>query len=275
MEVVILGSGSPLPDSRRAGPATLVRTKAGDLLFDCGRGVLMRAAGAGSSAGAVRTLFLTHLHSDHTTDLNDLITTRWATSFKPSPLPMVGPIGTAALVAATEAMLEWDVGYRLAHHDDLTWRPSTEVTEVGEGPAFESDGVRVSAAATDHAPVRPTLGFRVEEGGRSVVIAGDTRPCPGLDALCAGADVLVHTTVRRDLIEQISLPRLNDVLDYHSSVADVAGTATRGGVSTLVLTHLVPAPAPGEEGEWLDQAARLFNGRVVVAEDLVRLDVDR
>lgn len=273
MEIVILGSGSPLPDPRRAGPATLVRTKAGDLLFDCGRGVLMRAAGAGSNAGAMRTLFLTHLHSDHTTDLNDLITTRWATSFEPAPLPVTGPPGTAALVGATEAMLEWDIGYRLAHHDDLTWRPSTQVTEVGEGVAFDGDGVRVTAAATDHAPVRPTLGYRVEEGGRSVVIAGDTRPCPGLDGLCAGADMLVHTTVRRDLIEQIGLPRFNDVLDYHSSVADVAATATRGGVSTLVITHMVPAPAPGAEGEWLDQAAALFGGRVVVAEDLLRLDV--
>lgn len=85
--------------------------------------------------------------------------------------------------------------------------------------------------------------------------------------------MLVHTTVRRDLIEQIGLPRFNDVLDYHSSVADVAATATRGGVSTLVITHMVPAPAPGAEGEWLDQAAALFGGRVVVAEDLLRLDV--
>lgn len=191
MEVVILGSGSPLPDPRRAGPATLVRTSAGDLLFDCGRGVLMRMAAAGSSAGAVRTLFLTHLHSDHVTDLNDVVTTRWTMSFQPSPLPVVGPVGTAGLMAATEAMLERDIGYRLAHHADLTWRPSAEVVEVGEGTAFEGDGVRVTAAPTDHAPVRPTLAYRVDEGGRSVVIAGDTRPCSGLDSLCHRADVLV------------------------------------------------------------------------------------
>jgi ribonuclease Z len=273
MEVLILGSGSPLPDPRRAGPATLVRTAAGDLLFDCGRGVLMRAAAAGSSAGAVRTLFLTHLHSDHVTDLNDVITTRWATSFEPLPLPVVGPVGTAALVAATEAMLEWDIGYRLAHHADLTWRPTAEVTEVGEGPAFERDGVRVTAAPTDHAPVRPTVAFRVDDGGRSVVIAGDTRPCPGLDSLCAGADVLVHTAIRRDLIEQIGLPRLTDVLGYHSSVPDVARTAARGGVGTVVLTHLVPAPAPGGEGEWLEQAGEFFEGRVVVADDLARVEL--
>lgn len=273
MQIIILGSGSPLPDPQRAGPSTLVRTSAGDLLFDCGRGVLMRAAAAGSAAGAFRALFLTHLHSDHITDLNDIYTMRWAMSFQPNPLPVYGPGGTATLLQATEAMLEPDIGYRLAHHDDLQWRPSAEVTEVEEGIIFEEESVRVTAAPTDHAPVRPTVGFRIDDGDRSVVIAGDTVPCAGLDGLCRDADVLVHTVVRRDLIEQFGLPRLNDVLDYHSSVPDAAQTATRNGVGTLLLTHLVPSPAPGTEQEWLDQAATQFDGEVILATDLLVVDV--
>src|SRR6202034_4277665 len=91
MQVTILGSGSPLPDPERAGPSTLVRTTAGDLLFDCGRGVLMRAAAVGSAAGGFRALFLTHLHSDHVTDLNDIFTMRWVMSFVPNPLVVFGP----------------------------------------------------------------------------------------------------------------------------------------------------------------------------------------
>ena len=275
MQVIILGSGSPLPDPARAGPSTLVRTEAGDLLFDCGRGVLMRAAAAGSGAGVIRALFLTHLHSDHISDLNDIFTTRWVLSFAPSPLTVVGPVGTAALLQATEKMLELDIGYRLAHHDDLTWPPAATVTEVDRGVVFEDGAVRVTAAPTDHAPVRPTVGFRIDEGGRSVVVAGDTVPCEGLDELCAGADVLVHTVVRRDLIEQIGLPRLLDVLDYHSSVPDAARTAARNGVHTLVLTHPVPAPAPGTEQEWLDQAKAHFKGEVLLATDLLALEVGR
>jgi ribonuclease Z len=81
--------------------------------------------------------------------------------------------------------------------------------------------------------------------------------------------------VRRDLIEQIGLPRLTDVLDYHSSVPDAAETAARNGVHTLVLTHLVPTPASGTEQEWLDQATAHFDGRVVLAADLLALDVGR
>ncbi len=273
MQLIILGSGSPLPDPGRAGPATLVRTGAGDLLFDCGRGVLMRAAAAGSAAGTLRGLFLTHLHSDHTTDLNDIVTSRWITSFQPHPLAVFGPVGTVSLLRATEALLELDIGYRLAHHADLQWRPSAEVVECERGTVWDDGDVRVTAAATDHAPVRPTLGFRVEEGGRSVVIAGDTVPCEGLDELCAGADMLVHTVVRPDLIRPIGLQRLVDVLDYHSSVEDAARTAARNGVGTLVLTHLVPAPQPGSESEWIALARAHFDGDVVVAEDLLTLEV--
>jgi len=273
MQTIILGSGSPLPDAERAGPATLVRTEIGDLLFDCGRGVLMRAAAAGSAAGALRGLFLTHLHSDHTTDLNDVITSRWVTSFQPHPLLIFGPAGTTWLLRATEAILELDIGYRMAHHADLRWRPTAEVTETECGVVLEEASVRVTAGPTDHAPVRPTVGYRVDGGGASVVIAGDTVPCPGLDVLCAGADMLVHTVIRRDLIAPIGLPRLTDVLDYHSSVEDAAQTAARAGVGTLVLTHLVPAPQPGSEDEWVELARQHFSGTVVVARDLLALDV--
>ena len=273
MQTIILGSGSPLPDPERAGPSTLVRTGAGDLLFDCGRGVLMRAAAAGSAAGALRGLFLTHLHSDHTTDLNDIITSRWITSFQPHPLPVYGPVGTASLLQATEAMLELDIGYRLAHHDDLQWRPSAEVVECERGTVLQDAAVRITAAPTDHAPVRPTVGFRVEEGGRPSSSRVTRCPCGGLDELCAGADMLVHTVVRPDLIEPIGLPRLLDVLDYHSSVEDAARTAARGGVGTLVLTHLVPAPQPGTEPEWIALAGTHFDGTVVLAQDLLTLDV--
>jgi ribonuclease Z len=272
VQVVILGSGSPIPDPQRAGPSTLVRTSIGDLLFDCGRGVLMRAAAVPTGANAFRALFLTHLHSDHITDLNDVYTARWITSFVPNPLAVYGPPGTTDLVDAVDAMLAPDIRYRLEHHGDLQWAPSAEVTEVGSGVILQQDDVRVVAGPTDHAPVRPTVGYRVEDGDRSVVIAGDTVPCRGLDALCADADVLVHTVIRPDLIESIGIPRLTDVLDYHSSVADAARTAERNRVATLVLTHLVPTPAPGTEQVWLDEASAHFSGTVLLASDLSAVD---
>ena len=98
MKVTLLGTGSPLPDAHRAGPATLVQAGGRTLLFDAGRGVLMRLTAAGVLPGMLDRVLLTHLHSDHTVDFNDLVTTRWVMAPAPMPLPVSGPPGTAAYV---------------------------------------------------------------------------------------------------------------------------------------------------------------------------------
>ncbi len=269
MDVTLLGTGNPLPDPERAGAATLVRANGQTLLFDCGRAVTMRLAGAGVGAASLAALLITHLHSDHTWAINDLLTTRWVSQFADEPFPVVGPPGTAEFVDRMLAAMATDIGYRIAHHDDLTWEPRCEVTEVTEGPAFEADGVKVIAAVVDHGVVRPALSYRVEADGAAVVISGDTLPCSGLDRLCAGADVYVQTVLRRPLVEQVPVPRFQDIPDYHSSTEDAAATAARAGVRTLVLTHLIPAPAPGTEQDWIDDVRRSFDGDVVVGHDLL------
>jgi ribonuclease Z len=268
IEVTTLGTGSPLPDPNRAGHANLVRAGGLTLLFDAGRGVCLRLAAAGALPPQLSAVLLTHLHSDHICDLNDVVTTRWVMSMVPNPLPLIGPPGTAAVVDGMMAMLAPDVQYRLDHHDDLNDPPALEVTEAGPGVVLERDGVRIVAAATDHRPVEPTLGFRVEHDGASVVLGGDGVPCAGLDELCAGADVYVQTVLREDLIRAFGVPRLIDTIDYHSSVAQAAQTAKRGGVGTLVLTHFVPGLAPGTEDDWRALAAEHFDGEIVLAADL-------
>jgi ribonuclease Z len=128
--------------------------------------------------------------------------------------------------------------------------------------------VGVLTAPTDHRPVHPTIGYRIEHDGRSVVMAGDTVPCEGLDRLCAGADALVHTVIRGDLVDKVPVQRFRDIVDYHSSVADAARTAARAGVRTLILTHYVPGIVPGDEDAWRAIAAEHFDGIIEVGDDL-------
>jgi ribonuclease Z len=133
---------------------------------------------------------------------------------------------------------------------------------------LEANGVRVIAAATDHRPVEPTVGYRVEYDGKVVVLAGDTVPCEGLDTLCRGADVYVQTVLRDDLVRMVPVQRFQDTVDYHSTVEQAAQTAARNDVKTLVLTHQVPTPAPGAEEEWVAIAKKHFSGQIVFGVDL-------
>ena len=273
LEITLLGTGSPVIDPNRAGPSTLVAAGGQRFLVDCGRGVLLRAAAAGVGAANLTALLLTHLHSDHITDLSDVITTRWITTFAPTPLPIIGPPGTKAVVEATLAALAPDISYRIGHHADITEPPSVQVHEYTEGQVWDSDGVRITAAPTDHRPVEPTLAFRIDYEGASVVLAGDTVPCSSLDELARGANALVHTVIRKDLVAQMPAQRIRDILDYHSSVEQAATTAARAGVDTLVLTHYVPPLVPGQEDQWRELAATEFDGRVELGDDLLRVSV--
>lgn len=274
IEITLLGTGSPMVDPNRAGPSTLVKAGDSTFLVDCGRGVLMRAAAAGVGAANLTALLLTHLHSDHITDLSDVITTRWVTTFVRTTLPIIGPPGTKAVVESTLEALAPDISYRIGHHADITEPPSVEVYEYTDGQVWDADGVRITAAPTDHRPVEPTIGFRVEYDATSVVLAGDTVPCISLDELASGAGALVHTAIRKDLVALVQQQRLKDILDYHSSVEQAAATAARAGVGTLVLTHYVPPLAPGQEDQWRALAATEFGGPVELGDDLLKVTID-
>ena len=268
LAVTLLGTGTPIPSPDRAGAATLVRAGPTNLLVDCGRGVVMRLAAAGVFPVALSAVLLTHLHSDHITDLNDVVTTHWIMTPTPTPLRVVGPPGTQEVVNAVLAMLAPDQRYRIDHHADLNDPPSVDVTEVEPGGTLTFGDATVSVHETDHRPVAPTVGYRIEHQGAVAALAGDTVPCAGLDAMCRDADIYVQTVLRDDLIRPIPNARLQDILDYHSTVEQAAQTAARAGVHTLMLTHYVPAPAPGDEDKWRQLAAAHFNGEIVIGDDL-------
>jgi ribonuclease Z len=275
VDIILLGTGSPIPDPNRGGPATLLRAGDALLLVDAGRAVTMRLAAVEVVPPMLRAVLVTHLHSDHLTDLNDIVTTRWVMSPLPNPITIYGPRGLRAVVDGMMAMLEPDVGYRIAHHQDITDGPGVEVVEVEPGDSFTLDDVVVRVGATDHRPVEPTVAFRIEHDGVSAVMGGDGVPCAGLDELLAGADAYVQTVLREDIVRLVSMQRFTDILDYHSSVEQAAQTATRAGVRTLVLTHYVPGIAPGQEDEWRALAKDHFDGEVVLGDDLTSVTITR
>ncbi len=280
MKITLLGTGSPIPDALRAGPCTLVQAGGENVMVDCGRGALMRLMAAGVFPGMVSTVLVTHLHSDHITDLNDLVTTRWVMMPINVPLRVIGPPGTRAVVDAMLQMLALDQQYRHDHHEDLRANgPLTvNVEEVGPGDSFTIGALSGTVHETDHRPVKPSIGFRLQHDGKTVALAGDTVPCAGVDEMCRNANVYVQTVIRHDLVAALAdaLPsggRMRDILDYHSSVEQAAQTAARAGVKNLMLTHYVPPMALGQEDEWRSKATAHFNGPVILGPDLTSIEV--
>ena len=248
IEVTCSAPAVPIVDPHRAGPSTLVRAGDQTFLVDCGRGVLMRAAAVGVGAANLTALLLTHLHSDHITDLSDVITTRWVTTFTRTPAAGHRPAGHRR--RRRRDARRAGSRHRLPHRPPRRHHRTARRSRCTSSPTASCGTTAVSPSWRR----RPTT---ARSSRRSASVSNTTARrwswpatpfrATSLDALAAGADALVHTVIRKDLVERCPPQRIRDILDYHSSVQEAAATAARAGVGTLVLTHYVPPLAPGQE----------------------------
>ena len=245
------------------------------MLVDCGSGVTQRLVAAGTPGRSLDALLLTHLHSDHLVDFYQLIVSSWHQG-RDRPLPVYGPPGTRRYVEGLMALWEPELSLRIAHEK----RPSTaalqvEVTEIAAGDVLEIGGLMVTVVAVDHQPVRHAFGFVFEEAGQKLVLSGDTRRCDALIEAAQGADLLVHEVfVHREMpvIEGVrSAETVANVAGYHTLSSEVGKIATEAGVKALALTHFVPPAA--DRAALLAEVAADFAGPLVLAEDLLRIDL--
>jgi len=279
IDVVLLGTGTPVPDARRSGPATAVLVDGRALLFDAGPGVLRQAQAAAEThrlPGLVpenlRHVFLTHLHSDHTTGLPDLLLGGWVLG-RTESLRVVGPPGTRAMVDSVLEGWKPDIAIRQGKGEDLPASGiQVEVVELDGGEAYASDGVSVRALQVPHGTWEVALGFVVDVGDRRVVISGDTGPSEALMDACGGCDLLVHEVYSKwgfDQVPSASFQAYHS--SFHTSGVELGPLATRAGAKKLLLTHLLFFGASEERLE--AEVASGYDGPVVVGADLERYTV--
>jgi len=271
--VITLGTGTPVPNPERSGPATAVVVGRRVFLFDAGAGVMRRLAAAGLPIDFVTAAFITHLHSDHTLGLPDLVLTSWVMG-RSAPMRLYGPPGLRRMTDHFLAAWAEDTVVRVKGLE--RGRPGgyrVDAREITGGVVHDSDGVKVTAIRVPHGEWEYAFAYRVDAAGRSIVISGDTRPSEALTRAATNVDVLVHEVYPESRVAIENRPGgelwPQYLRDVHTSDVELGRLAATARPRLLLLTHVVFMGASDQEVlDGIRQGG--FTGRAVVAKDLVR-----
>lgn len=277
----MLGTGTPRPDPNRSGPAVAVIAGGNAYLVDFGAGVVRRAmaaylAGAheiGFGAANIHTAFLTHLHSDHTLGLPDMLLTPWLMG-RATPLKIYGPPGLAMMVDHLKAAWQIDIQSRV--NGDNQRDPNgcnTEVKEVREGEIYVDACVKVTAFRVSHEEMEHAYGYRFDTvDGRAIVVSGDTTPCQNIIEFSRGCDILIHDVYSTEDFKQASTTFQAFRRANHTSSEQLAEIASVVKPRLLVLTHRGGRgnlfPNSDMDDEILAEIRATYSGAVVAARDL-------
>ena len=254
MELTVLGSGTAIPLKERSSPS-LALVVEGDLtVFDMGPGSLRQLAMADLDYEALSRVFITHFHPDHTADLVHLLfsSRNPAVMARRRPFVVSGPPGLRNLIGALEQ----------AYNGWLTLPPG--LMEIEELNPHTTRKRRYESFTLRWVPVRHTphsLAYRVTaRNGKSIVYSGDTGFCREMVGIASGADLLVL---------EASFPDGREV-EGHLTPSKAGRIAAEAGVHRLLLTHFYPECLATDIRA---QCRRTFTGELVLAADLLRLNV--
>ena len=278
-KLIVLGSGTPNPDPNRAGSAYAVVVNETPYLIDFGPGVIRRAAslsppwGGKIEAMTVKNFehaFLTHIHSDHSAGLADLLLTPWIMG-RDKKLNLYGPKGLEQMASSTLEAFEDDINYRI-----YGTQPSNKMGYkfnfylLSEGLIYEDENVSVEAFTVPHGGFDDAYGFRFTTKDKVIVFSGDTGPSKTLEKFAAGADILVHEVYSNAGF----LKKTKDWQIYHqghhTSTFEVGEIASRAKPKLLLLSHILFWGSSTDE--ILKETQSTYKGEIKIAEDLMIIE---
>ncbi len=272
-KVTLLGTGNPRPVMSRFGPSILVEAGKEKLLFDCGRGATQRLYQLNIPFEEVTGLFLTHLHSDHTVGIPDLWLTGWVMG-RDTPLPVWGPVGTKAMMEHLQEAYAFDIHIRRDVDTKLPGAGAMVVAkDIEEGVVYERSGVKVTAFLVDHGEIKPAFGYRVDYGGHSVTLSGDTRPSENLVKFAQGTDVLIHEVIdpaaSAETASTDTLEQRKKIIEHHTTPEQAGIIFARVKPKLAVYSHIVPPDVP----EVIPHTRKTYAGPLEVGEDLMSIEI--
>jgi ribonuclease BN (tRNA processing enzyme) len=273
--LILLGTkGGPTPNRFRAPASNLLLVDGEPFVIDAPDGVASRVVQAGVDLARLKTIFITHNHSDHNAGLGALLMLAWGSGLQ-TPVDIWGPAPLRRQVAAQLAANAYDIEARIREEGRPPLAPLIRVHDVRRnGLVLETPTVRAGCALVDHLTV-PNYAWRIDTPDRSFVFSGDTRPSDALIALARGADVLVHEVMLTSELGRIvdrNAPRgMDHILRSHTTTEELGRVAAAAGVRTVVLSHLVPAFPAITDDMWTAGVRRHFSGEIIVGRDMMEL----
>lgn len=271
--VVILGTGNPNADPERSGPAVAIIVGDQAYVVDAGPGIVRHAALAARqdsiaalAPDRLHRVFLTHLHSDHTTGLPDLILAPWVLG-RAAPLEVYGPPGTRRMSALLEQAYAADIQIRL-HGGEPSNKTGyvVDARDVAPGIVYRDSNVTVTAFEVRHGKWEHAYGYRFQTGDRTIVVSGDTRPTDAIVRVCNGCDVLVHEVYSAERFATRPPEWQRYHAAYHTSTIELADIASRARPKLLVLYHQLYWG--DDDAALLRQVRSRYSGDVVSAHDI-------
>ncbi|MCH2695802.1 MAG: MBL fold metallo-hydrolase, partial [Acidobacteriia bacterium] len=258
LSAAVCGSRSPIPSPGRAETCVMVRAGENIYIVDIGDGSASNLRSWGIPFNKIKSVLLTHLHSDHISDLADLQLASWINENREAKLDVYGPDGVNLITEGFETAYELDYFFRNTHHGEQI-APldvaglSPHIVDLDQPKIIDEDGLVVTAFKVVHDPVEPALGYRFDYKGRSLVISGDTSYSKNLIENSRDADVLFHEAQANhmiNIIRDFNLQRgadlnaklMEDIITYHTTPVEAAEIANLANVKHLIFYHLTPAP---------------------------------
>jgi len=282
-QVVMLGVGTPPPFMHRFGPATLVIAGDKYLLFDAGRGVTQRLWQDKIRLGRIDILFLTHLHSDHVVGIPDLMLTGWLTSpfgRRKGNFVVRGPDGTQNMMDHLFKAYEADIEIRVKDQKFDRENVTPDAKDITPGVVYDDAGIKVTAIEVNHGEnIKPTFGYRIDYGGRSVVLSGDTKYYPPLAEAAKGVDLFIHAVggARQELLD--SNDSWKRIMAHHTEPEDVGRIFAQAKPNMGALYHLVTLTngkiKPLKPADLLARLKTNYDGPVTVGADRTRFIIGK
>ncbi|ONI67561.1 MBL fold metallo-hydrolase [Kribbella sp. ALI-6-A] len=237
--LTVLGTAAPYPLPDRPCSGYLLQGGDAQVWVDAGPGSLAELL-RHTSLAELDAIWVSHLHLDH---VGDLLNAYYALAYGLLP-PLARPIPVYAPAALGKRLVGFfeqaDVGFV---SDVLGLR------ELSDGLTVELNGLELVSRPVEHGC--DAYGLRATAEGRSLAYSGDCAPCPALDELATGVDLL--------LCEADS----GEESPVHHTPEQAGGLARRTGVRRLFVTHVGPSLSPESATA---RAAKVFGGPTVAAQ---------